>query len=224
MHCVILTRPLADSQSLARILAEHGIDCILSPVMEIQSLPATVPESEGLNGLIATSRHALAACLPLRYLPLYAVGEHTAQTAREMGFMVTAQAETAETLLPCIPAQKHYLYASGETVRLDFTRHLPHVRRIITYRAEPVQKLTGDAINNISSDRVDGVVFYSPRAAKIFTGLLHNAGFASNCAALTAFCLSGAIAECCTQLGWKHTMVASTPTQAAMVTLLANMK
>lgn len=224
MPRVILTRPLADSQSLAAALAEHGIDCVLSPVMEIRPLPATLPNANGLNGLIATSRHALAACLPLKHLPLYAVGEHTAHSARTMGFIVAAQAETAEALLPLIPAQWHYLYASGETVRLDFTQHLPHARRVITYRAEEVQSLAGDAIDTISTGRIDGIVFYSPRAAEIFTGLLHNAGLTSKYGTLSAFCLSESIAHCCAQLGWKHIQVTPVPTQAAMITLLANMK
>lgn len=222
MPRVILTRPLTDSQWLAARLTEYGIDCVLSPVMEIHPLPVTLPDAHGLDGLIVTSRHALSACLPLKYLPLYTVGEHTAHTARDKGFTIAAQAATAEALLPFIPALGHYLYASGETVRLDFTKRLPYVQRVIAYRAEAVHHLTADVITAISAGPVDGVVFYSPRAVGIFTGLLNNAGL--KYAALPAFCLSEAIAHRCAQLGWKHIQTASAPTQVAMITLLSNMK
>lgn len=224
MPRIILTRPPADSQSLAAALAEYGIDCVLSPAMEIRPLPVTLPDAAGLDGLIATSRHALPACLPLKRLPLYAVGDHTASFARNLGFIVAAQAETAETLFPLIPAQKHYLYASGETVRLDFTQHLPHACRVIAYRAEASNELPSDVINTLSADTADGVVFYSPRAAEIFTKLLNNNKLSEKCRSLTAFCLSEAIALCCAKRGWRHIRVAASPTQTAMISLLANMK
>lgn len=224
MPSVILTRPLADSRALAAELAAYGIECILSPVMEIRPLSVTLPVMDGLEGLIVTSRHALPACLPLKHLPLYAVGEHTAQTARDSGFTVAAQAETAEALLPLIPPAKPLVYASGETVRLDFTAHLPHVRRVVTYRAESAAGLSKETVAAITSGTASGVAFYSPRAAEIFSGMLQDAGLSGSCATLTAFCLSGAIAQCCTRLGWSDIRTAAAPTQAAMISLLANIK
>ena len=87
--CIWLTRPLADSESLAAELAEHDIASIVAPVMRIEPKSFT-PPAETPTALLLTSRYAAdaLALLPAAWhkLPLYCVGDATAACAKTYGF------------------------------------------------------------------------------------------------------------------------------------------
>ena len=101
---VIITRPEPDAASEAELIAARGHQPVLAPLLEIEFFNAALPLA-GAQGLIVTSRNALRALAahPDRAaaskLPLYAVGEATAEAASELGFAeVTAGPGTAAEL------------------------------------------------------------------------------------------------------------------------------
>jgi len=61
------------------------------------------------------------------------------------------------------------------------------------------------------------VLLYSPRTAALFGQLVADAGLADRCQAVTAFCLSAAVADKAQGLPWAGTVVAETPDQAALL-------
>ena len=101
---VLVTRPEPDAAYEAELIAARGHQPVLAPLLEIEFCKAALPLA-GAYGLIVTSRNALGALAahPDRAtalkLPLYAVGEATAEAASELGFAeVVAGPGTAEGL------------------------------------------------------------------------------------------------------------------------------
>ena len=101
---VLVTRPEPDAAYEAELIAARGHQPVLAPLLEIEFCKAALPLA-GAHGLIVTSRNALRALAahPDRAtaskLPLYAVGEATAEAASELGFAeVVAGPGTAAAL------------------------------------------------------------------------------------------------------------------------------
>lgn len=217
MFTVLLTRPQQDSNALADRLAEHGIASIISPVIMIKPHTVTLPDAP-IDAILLTSRHALHAVAGLT-MPCYAVGAQTALAAQQCGLHVAAQAETAEALLPLLPANKTYFYPSGAHISHDFEPFT--ITRAVAYSAEAATMLSAPALHAIRNRTLDGVVLFSARSARIFSELLTQHGLQEQAGNLNVYCLSGAVAQHCNALKWKHIYISSAPTQQAMVELLA---
>src|SRR5689334_14712655 len=86
---VLVTRPQPDGERTAETLRKRGYQVLLVPLMQVRSVPAVV--GGNWSGVIVTSANALRV-LPVEQLalllelPLYAVGERSAEAARELGF------------------------------------------------------------------------------------------------------------------------------------------
>lgn len=221
MRSLLLTRPDADNAALESILRDKGYRCLKAPLLHIKRIafpsPATQPDA-----LLLTSRHAAFACGAYADVPLYAVGEQTAATAQRLGCAnIAAVAPDMQSLLPLMPATpQHILYLSGEYIRHDVADLLPahRIEQIAVYAAIASTQLPDETQQALEQQRLDGVVFYSPRTAAIFHELTEHALLKP----LTAYCLSAAVAEYC--VGWKDIQIAEEPTQMAMIRLLISGK
>lgn len=112
--CVLVTRPEPQAQRLAERLQAHGAVALTAPLLTLRALPAPPSLHGDYDALVVTSvpaaqHYALAMTgrvLPLA-LPVFAVGEATAEAMRALGFeQVTTpprDAETSEGLL-ALPA------------------------------------------------------------------------------------------------------------------------
>src|SRR5690606_3576644 len=83
-----LARPAAEGERSRRAFAAAGHEVLLAPVLAIEALPAPL-DLTGIQALAVTSRQgaaALARATPRRDLPVYAVGDATAEQARAAGF------------------------------------------------------------------------------------------------------------------------------------------
>jgi uroporphyrinogen-III synthase len=220
MTTLLLTRPLADSTTLAQHLAPAGIHSILSPLITIR--PHPVPHHPpALDGILLTSRHAVFAAQGSQ-LPCYVVGEQTAAAARAAGLVVAQVAPTAAALAPVLPPQAHLLHLSGAHIREDF-RSAATITRQIVYEAEAATSLSAEATDALNQGGIDGAVFYSPRSARIFHQLLGATNLAPPPHAV-AYCLSEAVAQHCPPAHWHRVVVAPAPTQDAMLQLLHSIK
>ena len=89
---LLLTRPAADSAPLARELEAAGHRVLVAPLMAIEGLAGAALDLDGVQALLATSSNAVRAiaaherAAAARALPLFAVGDATARSAREAGF------------------------------------------------------------------------------------------------------------------------------------------
>ncbi|MDF2799976.1 MAG: uroporphyrinogen-III synthase [Devosia sp.] len=103
MTTMLVTRPEPDAQSTLLRLDALGIDAIAAPLMTRQSLDANLPPPDGFAAMTVTSANALRALSDRgvldRYLhlPVFAVGDHTAWEARQLGFANVVSADGTAT-------------------------------------------------------------------------------------------------------------------------------
>lgn len=229
-RCILITRPRIDAEPLAATLAGHGIDSLIEPLMEAQTVPAAKVDLAGVQALVATSANgvrAFAAIERRRDLPVCAVGEATATAARGVGF---AQVEVAggdvDALAAMIiasrdPSRGILLHIAGTVSAGDLTGALAGAgftcRRAVLYRMEPASALSAAAKRALVARALSGVALYSPRTGRIFADLLAAAALAPACRSLTAYCLSAAVADQVAPLPWKTRVVAAQPDQSAMI-------
>src|SRR5665213_3569086 len=94
------TRPPADAASLAQALAARGIEPVLEPLLAIRQAPDAAALLAGLlpgiQALLFTSANGLRAfalASSRRDIAVLAVGDATAQAARDAGFVDIESAE-----------------------------------------------------------------------------------------------------------------------------------
>lgn len=239
MH-ILLTRPLSQSQLLADTLKQRGVNTILieplltiEPCME-QTIALQTALDQPPQALIITSSNgidALAALTSRRDIPVIAVGEASAEAARQHGFNATSVGGSVAHMVPFI--RTHYsssggllLYASGEVITSDITALLTAAgftaERIITYKAQPVDRLSAYIKEILIAREPLAAVFYSPRTAAIFSNLVVKEQLKNYLTTAQAFALSPSIAAQLAPLHWQAIYSADTATQDAMVSLLCS--
>ncbi len=232
---LLVTRPEPDASHQAELLAARGHEPVLAPLLAIRSATDVPLELDGAQALIVTSRNALRALASHRdlpaalQLPLFAVGEATAQAAAELGFAkVTCGPGTATTLGPLIagelsPKSGALVHLSGETVAFDLKSALEAqgfiVRQPILYRAVPATRLPDEALASLNAGRLDGVILMSPRTAAIFAALVVRQGSVTQASRLDCYCLSAAVAQAVEPLK-SRAIVAERPREEELLALI----
>ncbi|HEY6335977.1 MAG TPA: uroporphyrinogen-III synthase [Alphaproteobacteria bacterium] len=231
---VLITRPRAEAEALAAILKAHGIESTIESLLEIEPAVMPAPSLDGVAALLFTSANGVRAFATLesrRRLPVYAVGERTAETAREVGFpsVESARGDVGE-LASLVrrkldPKNGALLYPAGAAVKGDLAAMLApdgfEVRRLVLYEAVPKKALSSAAVAALLDGSLDAVLLFSNRSAETFISLVRGAGVEEACARLIAICLSPAVAEAASAITWREVRTASRPEQAALLELLA---
>jgi uroporphyrinogen-III synthase len=180
--------------------------------------------------LIATSANGLrafAAISERRDLPVIAVGDATASVARAAGF---DQVESAGGGVAALarhvaatrrPTEGALLHLAGRDTAGDLPGALAGftLRRVVLYEARAATVLSA-ALRAALAD-LQGALFFSPRSAATFVTLLRGADLSGSVSAMTAYCLSRAVADEASPLRWRAVAVAARPDQAALLDLLA---
>ena len=226
----MVTRPREDAQSLAEALTELGIEPVLEPLMSIDYFAGTPLDLDGVQALLATSANGVRAFArrdPRRNLPVFAVGDASARAADLAGFTAVTSASGDVTALAALVRQRLYgdggalLHVAGSSLAGDLAGMLAGhgftCRREVLYRARPSRALTAGAVRDLEQGTLDGVVFFSPRTAAAFAGLIRQGGLEGTVARLAAFCLSPAVAEEARALSWGRVVIAGKPEQDALV-------
>jgi uroporphyrinogen-III synthase len=230
---LIVTRPRSDGERTQAALFEAGHRGILAPLFEIHLLSGPTLALAGASALIATSANAvqaLAARSQIRNLPLFVVGPHSAAVARDEGFTtVLAGNGGADGLLPQIlnrlpPAHSVLFHAapaqSAGTLEAELSRHGYTMRREVLYEARAARTLPHAAAESLSAGSADGVLFYSPRSARVFARLVTDAGLAPRLRGLQAFCISTNTAQGLGQLPFAARRIAPQSDHSGMMALL----
>lgn len=231
---VLITRPEPDAADEAELVAARGHEPVLAPLLEIELCKPKLPLA-GAYGLIVTSRNALRALsghpdrIAASRLPLYAVGEATADAAWDFGFAeITTGPGTAMELAALIgrdvaPEWGPLVHLAGETLTFDFGTALGGqgftVRKAVLYRALPAQALPQEALDLIAGEGPKGVVLMSPRTAKNLAALIAKHGLVTEAKSLVCYCLSKAVAEAAAALGGE-VRVAARPREEDVLALL----
>jgi uroporphyrinogen-III synthase len=227
---VWITRPAEDAAGLAEALRAQGIEVVIEPLLRIVFIDGPPLDPAGAQALLATSANgvrAFARRAERRDVPVLAVGDASAKAAREEGFAnvesasgdVVALAELVRRRLD--PKDGPLLHIAGTDLAGDLAGALRKAgfeyRREVLYAARAAQELSEALVADIRGGALDAVLVFSPRTAKILVGLMRAADLAAASPRLICFCLSQAVAAAVSPLRWRDVVIASQPTQAAMI-------
>jgi uroporphyrinogen-III synthase len=229
---VLITRHEAAANRLATELGGRGFQIDIDPMLVIR--PTGAPLSlNGVQAILLTSTNgavALADTTGRRDLIIFAVGDATAQAAAEAGFSEVRNANGDAAALARLvstdadPAAGALLHVSGGHVASDLTGVLERggftVRRTVLYQAGTPDALSRDTCDLLAGDKIDAVLFFSPRTASTFVTLTRQAGVADRCAGVWALCLSDAVAGECAGLAWRGVTVAASPDAPSLIEAL----
>jgi uroporphyrinogen-III synthase len=227
---ILVTRPREDSQHLAQQLEARGHQVLIEPLFVIELEPDAPFDLDGVQALLMTSANgvrAFAAHSERRDLRVFAVGDATAEAARACGFAdVESAAGDVDDLARLVrerarPGDGALLHAAGSAVAGDLAGALQasgfEARRVVLYRAEPVQALSSTALTALREGYIDLAVFFSPRTARTFVGLARAAGVERACARVGFLGLSPAVVEAAADVAWAVRESAAAPTEAALL-------
>jgi uroporphyrinogen-III synthase len=230
---LLVTRPEPEASALAARLAARGHVVLVAPLTRI----VFAPEPAGLGrpaAIAVTSRNGVramsswGAAKAWHGVRIYAVGAATAAAAREAGFSdVQTAAGDAAALAAAIrddfdPSGGRLLYAAARDRTADLATLLPgvSVTTIEAYAAEAAPALDRGAAEAIRARGIDGVLFFSRRAAQIFVDLTAAAGLHASLAATTLFALSQQVAQPLATLRAGPILVAAHPDEASLLALV----
>ncbi len=232
---LLITRPAADAVPLAERLAALGHEVLIDSALAIRFVAGNLPDLSAIRGLLFTSTNgvrAFAAASNRRDLPVFAVGDRTAQAARDAGFASVASAGGDVVALTALVAD-HWscergllLHGAGSARAGDLAGALQEkmipVRVETLYEAVPATTLQAHTIAAITAGRLDGILLFSPRTTRQIVTLIEDAGLADRVAEIDLWCLSRAVAEAAAELTFRRVHVAAHPTEAALLAALAD--
>ena len=211
MTRVLVLRPEPGASATVKRARERGLDALAVPLFEIEPVAWEAPQASGFDGLLLTSANAVRCggerLKDFRALPVYAVGETTAQAARDAGFDVAATGDCGvERLLGSIEPKLKLVHLAGADRKLP-DKPRQEIRSIAVYRAKAIEGVDlGDAGSSIA-------LIHSPRAGRRFAELMD-----ADKASVTIAAISPDAADA-TGAGWARVEVAEAPNDEALLAL-----
>lgn len=229
---VLITRPEPAAARTAAAVIARGHEAWKVPLMRIEPLAADL--AGHWAGVIITSANAPAAIAAnstrdaLLGLPLYAVGQRSAEAARQAGFAdVVSAGGGARDLLRLLSAHKSadrpLLYLAGENRATDLVGELRRggvaAEMRVVYRAVTAP-YPDELVAALESGDVQAVLHFSRRSADNYLNGAREAAIAEQALAVRHYCLSPEVAEPLQSAGAKRVAVAPNPDEAALIELL----
>ena len=210
-----ITRTEPAARDTADRLAARGHDPVIAPLLRVRALPLDAPVPDHA-ALAFTSRNAVAVWSGLsadRGLPVFCVGDATAEAARAAGFLrVQSASGDAADLAALIrrEASGRVLVPGPACPAADLAAL---VGPDVPIHLLPVYETVETDVD--APDPVDGILFHSARAARTFAR--HHAAAAPG---RVAFALSDAVAEPLRVLGFAEVRIAARPDEDALLDTL----
>jgi uroporphyrinogen-III synthase len=230
---VLVTRPKPEAGATATRVAALGYRTLIEPLIEIVPRLGPPLELGDIQAVLVTSGNgarALAARTPLRDQWLFAVGDATANTLRELGFQRVESARGSATELAelvqrrCDSSRGSLLHVRGDVVASDPSVSLSEagfsVRTAVLYETRTPSAFSPSLERTMRHNDLAYVLFFSARTARTFVRLALAAGVASACERTEAFCLSVAVAAAAAGVPWRAVRVAVRPDHEALLNLL----
>ncbi|HVF37602.1 MAG TPA: uroporphyrinogen-III synthase [Sphingomicrobium sp.] len=209
MRPLLLLRPEPGLSASAGRGREMGLEIICCPLFKVEPTAWELPDPSAYDALLLTSANAVRHGGPglglLTALPVHAVGEATAEAARQAGFRVESigTGESA-ALLASLPASLRLLHLAGEHHQPAKTS--PHAETRIVYRsAEIADPGLPDPAGLVAA-------VHSPRAGRRLAELVTGRGRTAIAAISTA-----AAAAC--GIGWERVEAADQPSDSHLLAL-----
>lgn len=217
---VWITRAEPGAARTAARLRDMGFEPIVAPQLAIKNLTPPVPNLASFAALAFTSINgvaAFAALTPRRHLPVFAVGDATAQAAHDAGFANVRSASgdihALARLIAGAIADADVLVPQAEIPAGDFTAALTTAGA----RNVSVHSLTVYRAIETSAEApalFDAVLIHSPRAGRALAKHGHDA-----LAHAVLTCISPAAAAPLVALGLTP-VIAKSPDEASLLTIL----
>jgi len=233
---VLLTRPHPDNEPSATRLRERGFEVLLAPMLRFEPIAFEDDPAAQYDAVIVTSSNALRAIAPqlqstgLTGLPLFAVGDHTAATARELGFHKVISAEGDASALRervierararDLPEDSRLLYLAGADVSRDLAGELRDygldVATQTAYRMTALSTLPREVCEAFAAGKVQAVLHYSKRSAAAFLQAVRGEGIEISALAVPQCCISGNVAAVLHEAGALQVSAAALPNENAL--------
>lgn len=237
---VLVTRPQPDNETTASALQARGFEVLRAPMLRREPVAFHEDMEANYGAVIVTSANALRSIEhhlkghPLLELPLFAVGKHTASAARHVGFTHVMPANSDATslrdsVLASVKAKKlkkgsTLLYLAGVDLACDLASELGerglHVVTQTTYRMTPVASLPREVSDAFTANRIEAVLHYSQRSARVFLETARAAGIETSALAIPQCCISDAVASIAREAGAGQVFVAASPDENALLEAL----
>src|SRR4030081_3122722 len=233
---VLVTRPHPDDEATAASLRARGHQVLLAPMLRFEPVAFHDDADARYGAVVVTSANALRGIEShlkghrLLELPLFAVGEHTADAARRAGFSCVISAKgDAGSLRDCVLASVQakrlkkastLLYLAGADLAHDLAGELgEHGFRVVTqttYKMSPVSSLPYEVCDAFAANRIEAVLHYSLRSAPAFLDAARAGGVEISALAIPQCCISAAVASVVRDAGATQVMVAASPDENAL--------
>ena len=210
MRRVLVLRPEPGASATVERARTRGLDAIAVPLFEIERVEWRAPEVGGFDAILLTSANAIRCggdqLKLVRGLQVHAVGQATAEAARQEGFDIASTGEAGvERLLGSIDPDLRLLHLAGEDRKAP-TSVRQQITSITVYRAR--------AKDGVDLNEARGCVamVHSPRAARRLAELVDDKGGI----AIAAISRDGAEAA---GSGWASVDVAESSSDDALLAL-----
>lgn len=214
MRRLFVLRPEPGATATLRQARERGLDAHAIPLFEIEPVAWEPLDANAFDALLLTSvnavRHGGSGLQVLRGLPVHAVGESTAQAAREAGFSIVSIGDAGvDQLRTGIDADTRLLHLCGEdrTVPADSRQAITPV---VVYRARALEGV------DLGSTRDNVLLVHSRRAGERLAELIDAQAIDRSSIAIAAMSPAAARAV---GSGWEAVEAADSPTGDALLAL-----
>jgi uroporphyrinogen-III synthase len=229
---VLVTRPLPDGERTAAALRGRGYDVLVAPLMQVKPIAANL--AGDWSAVIISSANAIRALDPkqiasLSKLPLFAVGQRSADAAREAGFTNVRSANgDADALIRLVGGSDidqaaTYLYLAGEDRVADVEGELIRggikACTVIVYKTVTLGYPL-ELAEALRDRKIDVALHFSRRSAENYVHGAKVAGLEQMALAPKHFCLSAQVAEPLRAAGVGQIAIAPEPNEAALLAIL----
>lgn len=239
-----MTRAEPGAGRTAARLRALGFEPLVAPLIATRPLPGPPPDLSGVGALAFTSRAGVTAFVeragaavpdrsafdpPAFALPVFAVGDATAQAARAAGFRdVRSAAGAGRDLLALIERDGPpgvVLHPGAREPAFDLVPALVAAgrpaRALALYETAPAAALPPPAAAALAQGRIDAVLIHSPAAARALAGLVPGDPAAAR--STPRIVLAALSAECAAplaRLAWAGVTVAPAPDEPSLLATL----
>ncbi|MES2137698.1 MAG: uroporphyrinogen-III synthase [Pseudomonadota bacterium] len=214
MRRVLVLRPEPGASATVQRALKRGIDAIAVPLFRVERVAWQAPDPARFDGLLLTSanavRHGGEQLKSLRGLKVFAVGEATAEAAREAGFDVASSGDGGvDRLLGAVDPGLRLLHLTSED-RRESAAARQAIEPVAVYRAIPIED------PDLSAATGTVALVHSPRAGRRFAQLTERR------ASIAIAAFSEAAAEAVGG-GWESVQAAPQPNDDALLALAARL-
>ncbi len=232
---VLVTRPEPGASATAARLEQAGFEPVLLPLTRIVPVAVDILPDPGLvDAVVVTSANALRCATaellaPLARKPVFAVGDATAEAARDAGLVdVHSASGTARDLVRLLrsglPAGAAILHLAGRERTEGFAEAVIEsgyvLQTLELYTAEKIDYSSEFFCEAIGSRPLWGAMVMSLRAGILLAEALSVAAIRQRFEKTTLFCISQKVAQPLREIAGPEIAVSDEPTEDGILRLL----